>query len=81
MDAYLESREQLIRKDRAMRVDARVVHTADDVRKRAEDVVRRVEQTEQERIWNQEHEGVMHVFPGMEFLTGMSHLSSFCTLR
>jgi adenosine deaminase CECR1 len=77
MDDYLARREQLIKKDRALRVDARVAYAEDDVRARAADVVRRVERAEKERIWNQEHEGVMHVFPGMQFLTG-AHACSRC---
>jgi hypothetical protein len=72
MDAYLEQRTQLIEKDRALRPGSRVIldDSQKDVCKRADEIVRRIEQVEGYKIWEQEHEGIMHVFPGMEFLNG-----------
>jgi adenosine deaminase CECR1 len=70
MEAHIQKRKQLIAKDRSLRVDARVSFGDDDIRKRAEEIVRRVEDAEKTKIWDQDHEGIMHVFPGMEFLTG-----------
>ena len=70
MEAYHKQREDLIRQDRALRVDSRITVAADDVRKRAENIVSKVEIAEGKAIWEKSHEGIPHVFPGMEFLTG-----------
>jgi hypothetical protein len=68
MDAYLKSRAELISEDRALRVDAQP-RLSKDVYRQAEVIVGRLEGAEADTIWADEHN---KVFPGMEFLTGIS---------
>jgi adenosine deaminase CECR1 len=77
MERYLTQREALINEDRRMRVDYRVHHASDDIRKRAETVVAQIEAAEGKAIWERDHEGIEHVFPGMEFLTSKYILSKY----
>jgi adenosine deaminase CECR1 len=77
---YLQKREALIAQDRSLRVDARFNFESGDVRQKADEVVRRIELVEGENVWNQQHEGVSHSFPGMEFLTGAQAGSTVITM-
>ena len=69
---YRTAREVFINEDRSLRRDR--AHdsskfTAAEIK--ADQIVRGIRAAESSTIWRQDHESVVHPFPGMEFLTGM----------
>ena len=69
---YRTAREALISEDRSLRRDR--VHDSSKVSAeeiKADQIVRGIRAAESSTIWRQDHESIMHPFPGMEFLTGM----------
>lgn len=73
MEEYLRERERLIAEDRSRRVDASAFGSAGDEERKADEIMRRIRTEENEIVWGPDAPpipGSMHVFPGMEFLTG-----------
>ncbi|KAE9394098.1 adenosine deaminase-related growth [Gymnopus androsaceus JB14] len=68
---YEASRNALILADRALRADHKKGQLS-ELEALADKVVRDVRAAEAASIWSQDHEGIPHPFPGMEFLTGRS---------
>ncbi|KAI0748685.1 Metallo-dependent hydrolase [Daedaleopsis nitida] len=74
-DGYLDARARLIAEDRSLRVDAFALEQATDAEKRADAIVRKIRAQENETVWGPDAPpipGSMHIFPGMQFLTGIS---------
>lgn len=67
---YQEARAALIQEDRCLRRDTLVQHS--DAEMKADQIIRDIRTSEASTIWMQQHESILHPFPGMEFLTGMS---------
>jgi adenosine deaminase CECR1 len=72
IDLYLEQRTQLIREDRALRVDATKLEQLTPAETQAEHIVRKIRKEENISVWGGEHDDIPHPFPGMEFLTARS---------
>ena len=70
---YQEERAALIWEDRCLRRDTLVKHS--DAEVKADQIIRDIRTAEASTIWMQEHESILHPFPGMEFLTGPSSLN------
>ncbi len=76
MEEYLRERKLLIAEDRSHRVDTDTFGVASDTEKQADQILRRIRAEEHETVWSRaapEIPGAVHVFPGMEFLTGEYH--------
>lgn len=73
---YEAERNLLISQDRAWRAD-KCRGPLTDVEITADAAMRKLRAAEAESVWGAEHLNVPHVFPGMEFLSGMSILLSF----
>ena len=74
-DEYRDARAQLIAADRSLRVDALALEHATEAEKRADAIVRKIRAQENETVWGPDAPpipGSMHIFPGMQFLTGTS---------
>jgi hypothetical protein len=69
LNAYLNERDELIKQDRALRVDAAKSDTLTSTESAADAVVRAMRAEDAVLVWGAEHEGVELPFPGMEFLT------------
>ncbi|OBZ69171.1 Adenosine deaminase CECR1-A [Grifola frondosa] len=76
MESYLQKRHQLIREDRGRRVDAIHGKKLSDAEQRADRIVRDIRAAEAISVWGPESQAasgaenaLLHVFPGMEFLT------------
>ena len=69
---YLDDRANLMRQDRALRVDAIKVDSLTPTELAADEIVRAMRAEEAVSIWGAEHEHIEHPFPGMEFLTSRS---------
>jgi adenosine deaminase CECR1 len=76
--AYQEARAALIKEDRYLRRDLHIKRS--DAEVRADQIIRDIRAEEASTIWMQEHESVLHPFPGMEFLTGASFLIAYTAL-
>jgi adenosine deaminase CECR1 len=70
LETYQAERAKLIREDRALRWDLSTQNRC-EAEIQADHIVRSIRAAEALSIWNVEHESVPHVFPGMEFLTGI----------
>lgn len=68
---YWSSRNELISGERSLRRDYYPYQNLQSTAKKAEDIVRRIRRKELLTVWSGEHEEIPHLFPGMEFLTGM----------
>ena len=66
---YLADRANLIKQDRALRVDANKLDSLSSTEATAERIVRVMRAEEAVSVWGVKHEGIEHPFPGMEFLT------------
>lgn len=73
VSAYQEARAALIHEDRYLRRDGHIKHS--DAEVKADQIIRDIRTAEASTIWMQEHESIPHLFPGMEFLTGLSPFS------
>ncbi|KAG6814602.1 hypothetical protein H0H92_000131 [Tricholoma furcatifolium] len=71
VEEYKQIRAGLIGEDRALRRDQ--LYHPGDRELRASQIVKEIRAAETSTIWTQEHASIPHPFPGMEFLTGMSH--------
>lgn len=69
IDQYNTEREELIRQDRALRVDSVKLDNLTAAEAKAEQIIRAIRAEEAVSIWDVETETVPHPFPGMEFLT------------
>jgi adenosine deaminase CECR1 len=69
---YNKEREELIRQDRALRVDSVKLDNLTAAEAKAECIVRAIRAEEAMSVWDAETEAVPHPFPGMEFLTSKS---------
>lgn len=75
---YWERRENLIREDRALRVDAsKTSNNLTLIENKADAIVRKIRAVEAQKIWNAgtgindgPFSDASNIFPGMEFLTG-----------
>lgn len=72
LSAYLANRDELIKQDRALRVDAARLDNLSTTEAKAEEIVRALRAEEAVSVWGAEHENIEHPFPGMEFLTSKS---------
>jgi adenosine deaminase CECR1 len=72
VDLYLQQRAQLIREDRALRVDTAKLEQLTPTEAQAEYIVRKIRNEENISVWGGEHDDIPHPFPGMEFLTARS---------
>jgi hypothetical protein len=79
LTAYQEARAALIHEDRYLRRDMHIKHS--DAEKKADQIIRDIRTEEASTIWMQEHESILHPFPGMEFLTGASWIIAYTALR
>lgn len=73
MEAYLNNRQELIRRDRALRRDHSNAVKVSSEEIKADEVLRNIRAHEAKSIWGQQlkgHNGLQQMFPGMEFLTG-----------
>lgn len=71
---YIRQREQLIREDRAKRIDYNNSHQPSDLERAADGLVRDIRAREAVTVWGAETTtkpayGSQQMFPGMEFLT------------
>jgi len=71
LEEYLSSRAKLINEERSLRRDYSYITNLTPEEKDAETVVRMIRAEEAKTIWSGEHEEIPHLFPGMEFLTGV----------
>ncbi|KZT07988.1 adenosine deaminase-related growth [Laetiporus sulphureus 93-53] len=78
LETYWKQREQLIREDRAQRVDTARIQSLTELEKRADRIVRDVRSAEAKSIWAMDSQSIFdynpedatpNVFPGMAFLT------------
>ena len=69
ISTYLADRDTLIKRDRALRVDAIKLDDFSTTEAAADGIVRAMRAEEAVSVWGVEHEGIEHPFPGMEFLT------------
>ena len=72
IELYLNQRAQLIREDRARRVDHEKLDNLSPAEVQAEKLVRDIRKEEAISVWGAQHDEIPHPFPGMEFLTGRS---------
>jgi len=72
LSAYLSDRSNLIKQDRALRVDAEKLDNLSTTEAKAEAIVRGLRAEEAASVWGAEHADIEHPFPGMEFLTSRS---------
>ena len=72
LTGYLDDRANLIKQDRALRVDATKLDGLTPTEAAAEKIVRAIRAEEEVSVWGAEHEHIEHPFPGMEFLTSRS---------
>ena len=72
LSRYLDDRANLIRQDRALRVDAIKLDDLTPTEAAADRIVRAMRADEAISVWGAEHERIEHPFPGMEFLTSRS---------
>lgn len=79
LTAYQEARTALIREDRYLRRDMHIKHS--DAEEKADQIIRDIRTEEASTIWMQEHDSILHPFPGMEFLTGASWIIAYTALR
>ncbi|KAF7304985.1 Adenosine deaminase CECR1-A [Mycena kentingensis (nom. inval.)] len=68
--AYNDQRATLIAQDRALRRDHAATTSAAE--RKAAEYIKCLRTEESASVWGSEHEGVLHPFPGMEFLNGKS---------
>ena len=72
ISTYLADRDNLIKQDRALRVDAAKLENLSKIEAEAERIVRELRAEEAVSVWGAEHEDIECTFPGMEFLTSKS---------
>ena len=72
LTTYLADRNNLIKQDRALRVDAGKLGNLSSTEAEAERIVRVMRAEEGVSVWGADHEGIDLPFPGMEFLTSKS---------
>ena len=72
LSAYFANRDELIKQDRALRVDTPKLEDLSATEAKAEEVVRALRAEEAISVWGVEHQDIEHPFPGMEFLTARS---------
>ena len=72
LSTYLADRDKLIKQDRALRIDSIKLENLSKTEAAAEEIVRAIRAEEAVSVWGEEHEGIEHPFPGMEFLTSRS---------
>lgn len=72
LSAYLADRDDLMKQDRALRVDAVKLDNLSATEAAAEEIVRALRAEEAVSVWGAEHDEIEHLFPGMEFLTSRS---------
>ena len=80
MEEYLKQREELIAQDRALRPDYTSAIPLSVDEQKADEILRNIRTAEAESVWNgkRPHEksiyGPQQMFPGMEFLTGITRM-------
>jgi len=72
---YRTARKIFISEDRSLRRDRSSKVSAAEIK--ADQIVRGIRAAEVSTVWRQDHESIMHPFPGMEFLTGMYSSSAY----
>lgn len=72
LDTYLNDRENLIKRDKALRVDAIKLDNLSKTEAAAEEIVRAMRAEEAVSVWAADYSNLEHPFPGMEFLTSRS---------
>lgn len=74
---YEQKRSELIKADRALRVDNATTTALED---QADKLVRSIRAEEAVTVWGVAHEGTPYPYPGMEFLLGVRYcfLSNTC---
>ena len=72
LSAYLADRDDLIKRDRALRLDAAKLEDLSATEAAAEQIVRAIKAEEAVSVWGAKYKDIEHPFPGMEFLTSKS---------
>lgn len=67
---YFSRRAALIQEDRSLRRENALLLSLTEKESIADEIVRRIRAEEEVSIWSDQHD-FLHIFPGMEFLTGI----------